>query len=109
VTSYDSWKLATPPEYEQGDPPDEDEGEDEVVCEECRTTTLAIFSTDGRCQDCDGPVEEAVQAPLLERLKQAHVAAVSRKDVLSARKLEMWVSQVTAVESGLRELEGGRG
>lgn len=93
-----------PPEHEQGEPPEDDEP-DEVVCDDCRTTTLAIFSNGGRCQDCDAPIEEAVQAPLLERLKQAHVAAVNRKDVLSARKLEMWASQVTAIESGLKELE----
>jgi hypothetical protein len=84
------------------DEPEDDERS--VICSECLTHTLEDFVTGGRCEECAAPVEEAAQASLLERLKRAHVAAVNRKDVLSARKLEMWVSQVTAIENGLSEI-----
>jgi hypothetical protein len=106
-----------PPEHEQGEPPDDDEP-DEVVCDDCRTTTLAIFSNGGRCQDCDAPVEEAVQAPLLERLKQAQVRAFKRWEALpqsdvggrcnaslDCYQLRLWVDAVAKIEDGLRELE----
>lgn len=61
------------------------------------------------------PAEES----LVVRLKQAHTRAAQRvkngsaaekqEALLQARKLEQWVSQVTSIESGLKEMEGERG
>lgn len=40
---YDAWKLATPPEYELGPEPDEDDLRDEAPCERCLVLTLRVF------------------------------------------------------------------
>jgi hypothetical protein len=104
--SYDSWKLATPPEYEQGDPPDADEPEpEETICEECRTVTLADFVQHGRCEECAAPIEEAVQASLYDRLIAARNKAALEKRELEARKLQMWADQVQKIEVALVEME----
>lgn len=85
------------------DEPEDDERS--VICSECLTHTLEDFVSDGRCEECAAPIEEA-PVPLMERLKLAHQRALAARDVLLAAKIVQWVGQVGRVENGLRELEG---
>jgi hypothetical protein len=58
-SNYDQWKLATPPEYERGDPP-------EWACRECAGTgsIWALSEPSGMrrvnvvCDRCDGTGED---------------------------------------------------
>lgn len=66
LAGYDAWKLATPPEYEREEPPDEDDLIDELPCSVCNVLTLRVFlQTLGelicapRAMACPGCIERA--------------------------------------------------
>lgn len=60
---YDAWKLAYPPEYELGEPDDDDccEHDEEVVCPVCDVRTLKDFVhpvrdvpfIESACEECE--------------------------------------------------------
>lgn len=107
LAGYDGYKLATPPEYEQGDPPESEDEPEEIVCSECRTVTLVEFSDGGRCEDCDGPTVEP--RTLDERLHRVYTAATKRGDNATARKAVDWMERLDEMEAWMSKLEKEHG